>query len=59
MSMLIFAGSKLDDGPSTPLPDKKLLLFVLDRLQKYVLLVPIRFQLAFLVCLSLTVLWVD
>ncbi|XP_073525745.1 uncharacterized protein [Phyllobates terribilis] len=23
-----------DDGPSTPLPDKKLLLFILDRLQK-------------------------
>ncbi|XP_074275582.1 uncharacterized protein LOC141599467 [Silene latifolia] len=26
--------SKLEDGPSTPLPDKKLLLFILDRLQK-------------------------
>lgn len=26
--------SKLDDGPSTPLPDQKLLLFILDRLQK-------------------------
>ncbi|GAB4838665.1 hypothetical protein Ancab_028209 [Ancistrocladus abbreviatus] len=25
---------KLDNGPSTPLPDKKLLLFILDRLQK-------------------------
>lgn len=27
-------GSQVDAGPSTPLPDKKLLLFVLDRLQK-------------------------
>ncbi|PON45033.1 Histone acetylase PCAF [Parasponia andersonii] len=27
-------GTKLDLGPSTPLPDKKLLLFILDRLQK-------------------------
>ncbi|GAB4853017.1 hypothetical protein Ancab_017206 [Ancistrocladus abbreviatus] len=27
-------GVKSDDGPSTPLPDKKLLLFILDRLQK-------------------------
>ncbi|XP_042985577.1 uncharacterized protein LOC122314219 isoform X1 [Carya illinoinensis] len=27
-------GSQLDSGPSTPLPDKKLLLFILDRLQK-------------------------
>ncbi|BFG42469.1 hypothetical protein CerSpe_287430 [Prunus speciosa] len=27
-------GTALDFGPSTPLPDKKLLLFVLDRLQK-------------------------
>ncbi|GMH23635.1 hypothetical protein Nepgr_025478 [Nepenthes gracilis] len=26
--------NKSDDGPSTPLPDKKLLLFILDRLQK-------------------------
>ena len=25
-----------DSGPSTPLPDKKLLLFILDRLQKCV-----------------------
>lgn len=29
-------GTALDSGPSTPLPDKKLLLFVLDRLQKCV-----------------------
>ncbi|KAF8013220.1 hypothetical protein BT93_I1174 [Corymbia citriodora subsp. variegata] len=27
-------GTQMDSGPSTPLPDKKLLLFVLDRLQK-------------------------
>ncbi|KAK6946540.1 Bromodomain [Dillenia turbinata] len=27
-------GTRLDLGPSTPLPDKKLLLFILDRLQK-------------------------
>ncbi|XP_057965978.1 uncharacterized protein LOC131156366 [Malania oleifera] len=27
-------GTQLDSGPSTPLPDKKLLVFVLDRLQK-------------------------
>ncbi|XP_021753235.1 bromodomain-containing protein DDB_G0270170-like [Chenopodium quinoa] len=26
--------SKVDDGPMTPLPDKSLLLFILDRLQK-------------------------
>ncbi|KAF3434867.1 hypothetical protein FNV43_RR21954 [Rhamnella rubrinervis] len=26
--------TKLDSGPSTPLPDKKLLLFILERLQK-------------------------
>ncbi|KAF4373978.1 hypothetical protein F8388_007884 [Cannabis sativa] len=30
----VFAGTKLDLGPSTPLPDKKLLLFILERLQK-------------------------
>ncbi|CAO2813888.1 unnamed protein product [Amaranthus hypochondriacus] len=28
------SGSMLDDGPSTSLPDKSLLLFILDRLQK-------------------------
>ncbi|KAL7613735.1 hypothetical protein Lser_V15G04832 [Lactuca serriola] len=27
-------GSPLESGPTTPLPDKKLLLFILDRLQK-------------------------
>ncbi|XP_059448013.1 uncharacterized protein LOC132179308 isoform X3 [Corylus avellana] len=27
-------GGQLDSGPSTPLPDKKLLLFIIDRLQK-------------------------
>lgn len=27
-------GAKFEDGPLTPLPDKKLLLFILDRLQK-------------------------
>ncbi|KAL6982600.1 hypothetical protein U1Q18_015988 [Sarracenia purpurea var. burkii] len=27
-------GSSLDSGPTTPLPDKKLLVFILDRLQK-------------------------
>ncbi|KAF5943193.1 hypothetical protein HYC85_020835 [Camellia sinensis] len=27
-------GSPLDSGPTTPLPDKKLLVFILDRLQK-------------------------
>lgn len=32
---MMFAGSKTDDGPSTRLPDKSLLLFILDRLQKY------------------------
>ncbi|KAK9989399.1 hypothetical protein SO802_029638 [Lithocarpus litseifolius] len=30
-------GGQLDSGPSTPLPDKKLLLFILDRLQKFLL----------------------
>lgn len=33
---LCAGGAKLDSGPSTPLPDTKLLLFVLERLQKYV-----------------------
>lgn len=33
-SMANQQGSQMDSGPSTPLPDKKLLLFVLDRLQK-------------------------
>ncbi|PQM38976.1 uncharacterized protein Pyn_15006 [Prunus yedoensis var. nudiflora] len=33
-SSALQAGTALDFGPSTPLPDKKLLLFVLDRLQK-------------------------
>ncbi|XP_057974429.1 uncharacterized protein LOC131162213 [Malania oleifera] len=28
------SGSRLDCGPTTPLPDKKLLVFILDRLQK-------------------------
>ncbi|XP_042495317.1 uncharacterized protein LOC122074524 [Macadamia integrifolia] len=28
------SGSPLESGPTTPLPDKKLLLFILDRLQK-------------------------
>lgn len=28
----------MDSGPSTPLPDKKLLVFILDRLQKCVFL---------------------
>ncbi|GAB4853020.1 hypothetical protein Ancab_017209 [Ancistrocladus abbreviatus] len=28
-------GAKSDDGPSTTLPDKKLLLFILDRLQNF------------------------
>ncbi|KAF5462237.1 hypothetical protein F2P56_018260 [Juglans regia] len=27
-------GSQVDSGPTTPLPDKKLLVFILDRLQK-------------------------
>ncbi|XP_057503687.1 uncharacterized protein LOC130787312 isoform X2 [Actinidia eriantha] len=27
-------GTRLDSGPTTPLPDKKLLVFILDRLQK-------------------------
>ncbi|KAI6700952.1 hypothetical protein NL676_015276 [Syzygium grande] len=27
-------GTQMDSGPSTPLPDKKLLVFILDRLQK-------------------------
>lgn len=31
----------MDPGPSTPLPDKKLLVFILDRLQKCVFLAPI------------------
>lgn len=39
------AGGQLDSGPSTPLPDKKLLLFVLDRLQKCVFQFPrLRFR---------------
>ncbi|KAJ0077300.1 hypothetical protein Patl1_35740 [Pistacia atlantica] len=29
-------GALLESGPSTPLPDEKLLLFILDRLQKFV-----------------------
>jgi len=33
---LCAGGAKLDSGPSTPLPDTQLLLFVLERLQKYV-----------------------
>lgn len=32
-----WTGSPLVSGPTTPLPDKKLLVFILDRLQKYVL----------------------
>ncbi|XP_043713746.1 uncharacterized protein LOC122662232 isoform X2 [Telopea speciosissima] len=28
------SGSRLESGPTTPLPDKKLLVFILDRLQK-------------------------
>ncbi|KAH7518255.1 hypothetical protein FEM48_Zijuj09G0152100 [Ziziphus jujuba var. spinosa] len=31
---ILKGATKLDSGPSTPLPDKKLLLFILDRLQK-------------------------
>ncbi|KAG9154235.1 hypothetical protein Leryth_000692 [Lithospermum erythrorhizon] len=30
----VLDGSQLETGPMTPLPDKKLLLFILDRLQK-------------------------
>jgi bromodomain-containing protein 7/9 len=30
----ILQGSPVESGPTTPLPDKKLLLFILDRLQK-------------------------
>ncbi|GAA0138643.1 chromatin/chromatin-binding, or -regulatory protein [Lithospermum erythrorhizon] len=30
----VLHGSQLETGPMTPLPDKKLLLFILDRLQK-------------------------
>ncbi|KAF8405547.1 hypothetical protein HHK36_010454 [Tetracentron sinense] len=30
----ILPGALLDSGPATPLPDKKLLVFILDRLQK-------------------------
>jgi len=33
----MWTGSPVESGPTTPLPDKKLLLFILDRLQKYVL----------------------
>ncbi|EOA39821.1 hypothetical protein CARUB_v10008487mg, partial [Capsella rubella] len=31
----ILQGSPVESGPTTPLPDKKLLVFILDRLQKY------------------------
>lgn len=31
----------MDSGPSTPLPDKKLLVFILDRLQKCVFSAPL------------------
>ncbi|KAA8537403.1 hypothetical protein F0562_026910 [Nyssa sinensis] len=33
-AMDILTGSQLESGPTTPLPDKKLLVFILDRLQK-------------------------
>lgn len=33
----MWTGSLVESGPTTPLPDKKLLVFILDRLQKYVL----------------------
>lgn len=36
LSGWLCVGGQLDSGPSTPLPDKKLLLFILDRLQKCV-----------------------
>ena len=32
----MLTGSQGESGPTTTLPDKKLLLFILDRLQKYV-----------------------
>lgn len=32
----MLTGSQGESGPTTPLPDKKLLLFILDRLQKCV-----------------------
>nr|DAD46550.1 TPA_asm: hypothetical protein HUJ06_016487 [Nelumbo nucifera] len=31
---LVSSGTQLETGPTTPLPDKKLLVFILDRLQK-------------------------
>lgn len=32
----LWTGSQLESGPTTPLPDKTLLVFILDRLQKWV-----------------------
>ena len=37
-AIYLWTGSRLESGPTTPLPDKKLLLFILDRLQKCVFL---------------------
>ncbi|KAG2303415.1 hypothetical protein Bca52824_032066 [Brassica carinata] len=33
-SIYMWTGSPVESGPTTPLPDKKLLVFILDRLQK-------------------------
>lgn len=40
----------MDSGPSTPLPDKKLLVFILDRLQKCVFLALLSVFLTLCVC---------
>ena len=36
VTFFIWTGSQVESGPTTPLPDKKLLVFILDRLQKCV-----------------------
>lgn len=38
VTFFIWTGSQVESGPTTPLPDKKLLVFILDRLQKCVFL---------------------
>lgn len=37
----MWTGSPVESGPTTPLPDKKLLVFILDRLQKCVPFLPL------------------
>lgn len=44
----MWTGLQVETGPTTPLPDEKLLVFILDRLQKFVLLASLAFFLFFL-----------